>query len=241
MPVDVFISRELADAVAAETCAAAFAREGWSSAVSAAEFPEAPAARTHLVFWSRHSIDSARLARENRSALDDGRLLRVLLLPREEPDRPATGVGDIVVYPPEPFCFFQWLPLRQGFLDGSERSVDAFAHSWADTHKILVELARLGGLSRPSDTWNARIIFTRLNTDHPDPVIVSEYAGGDGRLLRRATVDANGFADTPYQTTIGNRWRMTVKRTGLLAAEVVINQPEHRVDLPRKVPWWRRW
>jgi hypothetical protein len=238
--VDVLISHELADAVAAETCAAAFAREGWSSAVSATESTETITARTQLVIWSCESVVSTRLARENRSALDAGRLLQVLVQPREAPGRPAAHYGSNVVNAPDPYCFFQGLPIHPHGLDGSERSIDAFAHRWADTHRILVELARLGALPRPSDTWNARIVFTRLNVERAEPVVVSEHTSADDRLLRRDTVSSNSFVDSSYRTTIGNRWRMTLKSTGRLVSELVITEPEHRVDLPRRAPWWRR-
>ena len=256
IPVDVIISYEDMDADAAATCAAAFEREGWSvyrsdghgRVASYWQIPGArapgnlPSARAHVVIWSETSIHSARLARENREPLEHQRLLQLLVQPRRAPGETFVN-RENTIEPPEPFCFHQGLPLHPYDVDGSERAIDAFASSQLDGDRILKAVARLGGLKRPSDGWNARIVFSKpMSGDRVEAVTVSEYAAEDGRLLRRFGLDHNGtFLETPYETAIGSRWRVTTRRQGVVVADVLVSEGKTRVDLPRRTPWWQRW
>ena len=241
--VDVVISYEDADERAAATCAAAFGREGWSCFLSnRATAGRAPGARANLVIWTKGSVRSGRLAAENRAPLEKRCLLQVLLQPEaaNPPDRVPTN-RENVIEPPEPFCCHQGLPLSGRELDGTERAIDAFAQSGSTGHRLLQETARLGGLRRPCDTWNASIRFRKpLFSNRVEPVIVSEHAPADARLLRRDRIDDTSPIDTLYTTTIGNRWKVVSARRGDLVTEVLVVETEHEVLLAPRRRWWQR-
>jgi hypothetical protein len=225
---------------AAATCAAAFEREGWFCFMSAGAVPGAlPDARTQVVIWTQASAGSVRLARENRAPLENGCLFQLLLQP-ERPRDHAPASRKNVIEPPEPFCFHQGLPVTPWDVNGTQRAIDAFAHSWSTGHTILREVARLGGLRRPSDSWNALIVFRRPFEGAVEPVVVSEYASVDSRLLRRDRIDGNGFVDTAYDTTVGNRWQLVTQRENRLVTEVSVVDGENYVQIPRKARWWQR-
>ena len=237
--VDVIIGYEAVDIAAAATCAAAFEREGWLVFRSDGATSQRPNARAYVVIWSEESIGSARLARESRAPLENKQLLQLLVQPRKAADAPSTGRQN-VIEPPEPFCFYQGLPLAHADADGSERAVDVFAYSWSAGQRMLAELARLGGLERPCDDWNARIVFSRFQFESKEAFTISEYSASDGRLLRRFNLYGGGFLEQPYRTATGNRWCVVTQRDGEVATEVVVDNPEELVDLPRRPRWWHR-
>lgn len=237
--MDVIIGYEAVDTAAAATCAAAFEREGWLVFRSDGATSERPVARAYVVIWSEGSIGSARLARESREPLENKQLLQILVQPRKPPDAPASR-RENVIEPPEPFCFYQGLPLEHYGVDGSERAIDAVAHSWSDSHRMLKELARLGGLKRPCDDWNARIVFSRLRFESKEAFTISEYSASDRRLLRRFNLDGGDPVEEPYQTATGNRWCVVRRRDGEVVTEVVVDSPDQHVDLPRRSRWSHR-
>jgi hypothetical protein len=235
---DVVISYEVVDDSVAKTCAAAFEREGWSVGLSNGTSSGQPLhGHARIVIWSQESIASERLARENRDALEDHRLLQLFVEPKPD-DRARRSSRDNVIEPPEPFCFYQGLPVRHGRLDGSEWAIDALGRGFGSHDDIVKHVADLGQLTRPSDGWNSRIVFSKPVEGTLEPVTISEYAREGGRLLRRDQIDGNSFIDNAYETTVGNRWQVVTRRDGKLLTEVVVHNDENRVDLPRR-NWWR--
>jgi hypothetical protein len=239
-PLDVLVAYEDADAAAAATCAAAFEREGWSVFRSNGLPGRLPAARAYVVVWSEASIRSARLARESREPLERKLLLQLLVQPRKGPGDPVARRKN-VIEPPPPFCYHQGLPVTSFDVDGSDRAIDSFGHSGSDGDTILKEVARLGGLKRPGDAWNARIVFAKPWSGTVEAVTASEYAAEDGRLLRRFEIDHNNsFLETAFQTSIGARWRVTSQRRGVVVRELEVIDGDNHVDLPRRARWWQR-
>ena len=178
-----------------------------------------------------------RLAQECHEPLLGNRLLQIFLQPEKIEGESPSRENNIL--PPEPFRSYQGLPVSTRALDGSERAVDSMATGGFD--RILRAVAKLGSLKRPRDGWNARIHFRKPYSGTVEPVIVSEFAAEDGRLLRRDEInEGNSFVDTVFETTIGNRWRIVAKRKGDPVAEVVVKKKRDDVDLPRRTSWWSR-
>ena len=227
---DVAVLVVLPDAAAEQTLSEAMRREGWQMAAAGHD------AACAVVMWSEHSVDSDEIAAAARPYLDRGKLLQVLWQPPQWDNRQLNYIEA-----PDPFCFYNSLVVGHRYLDGSEWAIDGFASRLSDGEKILAELARLGDLPRPRDSWNAKIEFwAPMFGDRPRPAIVVELAGDRGRVLRRVREDGRLPTPSRYQTTIGNRWQIVDERTGQLLEEIVVSEPETSADLPWREPWWRR-
>src|SRR5207344_230191 len=114
-----------------------------------------------------------------RPFLDERRLLQVLLQPESWRVAEHSRIEG-----PVPFVYYHGLVVEQRDLNGSDNAVDAFRVRLMSGEKILAELARLGGLPRPRDRWNARIVFVKPDRRFRKIVLV-EYSPEDGRGLRR--------------------------------------------------------
>jgi hypothetical protein len=216
------------DEPARRTIEKAVAREGWKVAAPRV------AAACAVVVWSPTSVGSGELAAAARPFLDRQRLLQVLLLPRSH------GIGDMSPFePPEPFTYYQGLVVEYRDLDGSDRAVDLFGIKWEwKGQQILRELARLGGLKRPRDRWNAKVEFWKPHRRNRIDLL-TEYSADDGRVLRRVEPFSSSLNEH-YQTTIGNRWEASEEKTGQILAMIDIDQEDMTVDLPEGDPWWKR-
>jgi len=214
------------DAAAEQTLREAVGREGWQVAASGQD------AACAAVVWSEHSVDSDDLAVAARPYLDRGKLLQVLWQP---PQTPRDNRQLNYIEAPDPFCFYNSLVVGHRELDGSY-----WANDWFAFERILAELARLGRLPRPRDSWNATIEFWAPVYHRPRPAVVVELAGNRRRVLRRVHEDGKLPTPSRYQTTIGNRWQIVDELTGELLDEIVVSEPETRARLPWREPR-RRW
>jgi hypothetical protein len=224
----VAVLADPSDEPARRTIEVAVAREGWQVAA-----PDSAAASA-VVVWSPVSVGSGELAAAATAFLDRQRLLQVLLLPRSH------GIGDMSPFePPEPFNYYQALVVENSDLDGSDRAIDLFGIKWEwKGQRILGELARLGGLERPRDRWNAKVEFWKPQRRNRIDLL-TEYSANDGRVLRRLEPFGSSLNEH-YQTTIGNRWEASEEKTGQTLAVIDIDQEDMTVDLPEGDPWWKR-
>ena len=230
---DVALLVDAADEAVRRTLSETMRREGWRVALAGQ-----PAACA-VVVWTERSIQSQALAASARPFLDLRLLLQVVL----QPD--SWGYGrPAIVEAPEAFGYFENLAMERRDLDGSERAIDRFGQRWSDGEKILAELARLGGLTRPRDRWNARIVFSKFA---PAPhfrfrkVLVVELAPGDGRILRRANIDTPDPLEEYFETAIGNRWQVLDAKNGDVLDDIEIREKEARVPISfKRSRWWRR-
>ena len=225
---DVALLIDPADEPVRRTLDEAMRREGWQVATGNEQ------AACAVAVWSARSIASPELAADARPFLDR-RLLLQVLLQAEEWRLGAPGT----IEPPEPFVNYQGLVAEPSELDGSERAVDWFSFRLSEGEEILAEVARLGGLPRPRDRWNARIEFLKPHRRIRDVRLV-ELAPEDGRVLRAWREFGRDPLIVPFETAIGNRWQMLDLSSGELLDEVQVNESELLVRLPERDPWWRR-
>jgi hypothetical protein len=176
---------------------------------------------------------SSELAALARPFLDERRLLQVLLRP--ESWRVAEHSR---IEAPVPFVYYQVLVVEQRDLNGSDNAVDAFRVRLMSGEKILAELARLGGLPRPRDRWNARIVFVKPDRRFRKIVLV-EYSPEDGRVLRRQAEDWGHTGDASFETAIGNRWRVLDGTTAEVLDELEVGEDNAFVLLPQRERWWK--
>jgi hypothetical protein len=221
---DVVIISEPSDFRVATTCRTAFEREGW-------RVGDKGVAKAYVVIWSEITSASLRLKSEALEPLLNDRLLQIFVQPVE------SGIGwKNVIEPPEPFCYFQSLPVLQKAFNGSERVIDLFWHRISEGNRVLAEVARLGSLSRPRDSWNARVVFSKIGAARFKPVIVAEYTAS-GHLLRRDYIAS--FTETSYDTTIGNTWVVIEEKSLKDLGKIKIRRPATRITFPGNPPWWQ--
>lgn len=226
---DVTLLISPADEPARDTFCEAIRREGWRLAT------EGSRAACAVVVWSERSITSEELAASARPFLDRGVLLQVLL-----PNEGSTVGAPATIEPPDPFVYRQALVIIEPHdLDGSERAIDDFPFSISQGEQILAELARLGGLTRPRDGWNARISFNKPPTRFRAVRLV-EFAPDDQRVMRRRTAMRREGGNEYFETAIGNRWQVQDAMSGDVLDEVEVRAAQVDVPLPQRRPWWKR-
>jgi hypothetical protein len=230
-PADVALLVDAADEPVRHTLSETMRREGWRVALAG------QSAACAVVVWTERSIHSEVLAVSARPFLDLRRLLQ-LVLHQDSWNHERLAA----IEPPEPFGYFQYLVRDRWELNGSERSTDFFG-SGGRGEGVLAELACLGGLSRPRDRWNARIVFSKISyAPHFRfrKVLLVELAPGGGRILRRAHIDAPEPVEEYFETAIGNRWQVLDAKNGDVLDDIEIREKEAQVPLSfKRSPWWR--
>lgn len=235
-PADVAVLTDPADDPAQQTLREAMTREGWRVAPPG----QHRGARCAVVVWSQQSVSSQALADAARPFLDRERILQIIWEPRDW----NFGMPN-AINPPQPFTNFENCIVQAFILDSRARNIDNFGFQFPDCEKILRQVARLAGLPRPRDAWNAHITF---NKNWSKQVRIAEFAPDGVTLIRKKEIGGQydsgrySYSDAEsLETAMGRHWRVLDTASDGVLGQIAIDAPECYVDLPKRGPFpWNR-